>query len=1112
MKIEPNLKKTLLSLLIGTIFSPHMAIATPLDFSQLPPGKLTVPPTPNVILSVDDSGSMDEKVGGGDNKKKIFRLKEALTQVFNDKLLLPDGKIRLAWQAMWNNGNAATAGTLTAGNTNSMKVLDETHRTNFLAFTNSLSANNGTPSHKMMLQTYNYMKVGKTINSPWASVPGTTELPYLGCRRSYHIFMTDGAWNGYETNQLPGEVDNVSYELPDTDKTIYDVTSPQTNVYRGSQKNLLADWAMKMWQEDLQPDIPNQLKPSTTDGVISEEPVTSSSGKTTLLKRYWNPKHNPATWQHLVQYTIGYGEDAYSWPSAPKWSTADDDNYGSGGDYAKLVNGEVSWAPTVMQNLNANNPAELWHMAINSRGKFYPTGPGRKYSLQDAFRKIIENINLENTADVASMSSSSTTNIRSDVNRYVAGFEPKKWSGYIRADRINTTGEYSAEPGWGTNAGAVAPNDRKTTGQKLDALTGITDRVILTTNDATNKGVSFEWATNTTKLSATQKALLDGGSLGSDRVNFIRGERTKEGGISGSPFRVRDSRQGDIINSNVWYLSNPASNFNFKGYLNFSKAHSKRLPMVYVGGNDGMLHGFSAVDGSEQIAYIPKGVIANLEQLSRPDYAHKYYVDGSPFSGDVDTADRSAPTYTPDWRTMLVGTLGAGGKGYFVLDVTQPGTTDAAVSSTFTAGNANSLVVMDKTMNPNITTSSDDEDIGHIFAPPVLDDTNPYKTSQIALLNNERWAVILGNGYNSTKERPVLLIQYLDGDKELKKIVATETQTVSNPVNPVLDTNVLANGLSAPRLVDINSDGKADLVYAGDLKGNLWKFDLTSKAASDWGVSFNGKPLYTATYVDGVNQTRQPISSQPIVKANDRGAGGMMVAFGTGVNITDTDRNSTKTQSVYSVLDNTKYKIVEKIVKIDTDTTKNGATPMPVSGITELVNQLPGSAEIKGSGVSSDRTFWTMSQNGVNYTDTTKTLKKGWYLNLPVTGERVLKPISFFDGSNNLMVYSQVPSYGGQITQAESCEASATEEKQYLTLLNIMDGKKPSVQVMDTNGDGLYNSTTDKGASRMDLPPGVISSVVGKKTNALTAGNGGKKIELARMPEQSMRPSWRQLQ
>lgn len=1108
MKKSPLFKKTALGALIAAVCTPHVSLADPLDFSTLPPGFVSIPPTPNVILSVDDSGSMDEKVGGGDNNTKMFRLKEALATVFNDKLLLPDGKIRLAWQVMHNNGGSPGAGSLTVGAVNSMKILDDTHRTNFLSFANSLTPSSGTPSHRMMKQAYTYMKVGKSINSPWAYTPGAKEGPYLGCRRSYHIFMTDGGWNGYAASELPGEADNTNYPLPDG--VTYDTASDQTNVYRGAQSDLLADWAMRMWREDLQTDIDNLITPSTTDGV----PSTETFGSTTL-QRYWNPKHNPAKWQHIVNYTIGYGTGAYSWPDAPKWSMADDDNYGAGGDYSKLVTGAATWVPAVFGNLNANNPAELWHIAINSRGKFYPTGPGRKYDLKEAFTRILENINIQNTADVASMAGSSSTNIRTDLQRFTAGYDPKKWAGYVRADKIDTSGNTSPDPIWGVTSGT----NHSTTANKLDAR-DISTRVILTTNNDTNQGVSFEWENGTAKLSATQKALLDGGSLGEKRTNFIRGERTYEEGTSSKPFRVRDSRQGDIVNSNIWYVDKPSSNYSFKGYRSFVTTHKNRLPMLYVGGNDGMLHGFSGVDGEEQIAYIPKAVIPELSKLSDPGYVHRYYVDGSPFTGDANLADNASP---PDWRTLLVGTLGAGGKGYFVLDVTQPGSKSGTPATTFSAVNAKNLVVMDKTLHPStpLIAGSDDEDIGHIFHPPVIDDNNPFKASQIALMNDNRWAIIMGNGYNSKNERPVLLIQYLDGLKELVKIVATGNQKLSVPKNSTTDTNIIANGLSAPKPVDLNSDGKVDIVYAGDLKGNLWKFDLTSPNASVWSVASWGstdatpcawktsicKPLFTAEY----SGKRQPITAPPTVKANDRGAGGMMVAFGTGANLTDSDRSSTDVQSVYSILDNTHYKIVSGKLVINTDTADNGVIPTSVSGTSDLVKQdMVNTTGITGQGVSSARRFWQMTQNSVNYDASKGPVKKGWYFNFQVASERVLRPMSFFDGSNNLMVYSVTPAYGGNGSTEESCDPAGTPEGAYLTLLNIMDGKKPGVQVMDSNGDGFYN-TADNGVSRMTLPAGAISVTTTKK--GITISGGDKKPDtLAPMPEQPARPSWRQLQ
>src|SRR5256885_111616 len=136
------------------------------------------------------------------------------------------------------------------------------------------------------------------------------------------------------------------------------------------------------------------------------------------------------------------------------------------------------------------------------------------------------------------------------------------------------------------------------------------------------------------------------------------------------PFRQRGSRQGDIVNSQIWHTGRPVDNSPLPGYAAYALAQQKRQPMIYVGGNDGMLHGFSATDGSEKIAYIPRGVISGLARLSDLDYdtRHRYFVDGSAMSGDINSGSHASP----QWRTVLAGMPGAGAKGYFVLDITHP--------------------------------------------------------------------------------------------------------------------------------------------------------------------------------------------------------------------------------------------------------------------------------------------------------------------------------------------------------------------------------------------------------------------------------------------------------
>lgn len=1189
---QTRFNKTLIAMAVGTALAPHSSWA--LDFAQSPPGTAEPYVAPNVIISVDDSGSMNyrldqENESGATNNttptvasptpddpnRKVWRstdrrmnvLKYALKQVFDDTTLLPDGKIRLAWQAM--NANNGAPGALDLTSANAMRRLNTTHRTNFKSFVNTLYPSSSTPSHKMLKQADEYMRLPLASNGPWAFNPGTTGTPYLGCRRNYHIFMTDGRWNGGVSG---GSQDDNTAGKTFPDGTAY-ANNANTKLYHDAYSDTLADWAFKSWSERLQP-AASLTGTVTPIAEYDQAPATELIGGVNLPK-YWNPKYNPANWAHMVTYTIGFSAMAYTWPGASSIiAPTDKVPFGYDGSFPNLVNGSQVWPK--MDNENKRS-LDLWHAALNGRGRFFAVEQGE--DLEKAFRMIIQQINTQNEPDRGSTATSGSNASRNDVGKYTANYVPQEsWRGWVSAEKVKTDGTTIPEPGW----------DNKTTADLLDAA-GFTvgTRLILSWNDKDQWGAPFKWTADESNLSTGQKAFLslksDGTSdtLGEDRLNYIRGDRSKEGTENPvnypttKPFRERKSRQGSIVNSEVWYVGAPVSNYSIKGYTAFTRTNKARLPMIYVGGNDGMLHGFSAVNGAEKLAYVPRGVIPAVGRLADPSFNqnHRYFVDGSPMTGDVDigTGDKTEPNYAPDWRTLLVGSLGAGGKGYFVLDVTNPGTT-AGANGNFDEANAKTLVVMDKTRHaseaaPDVATCEDSAltpaadkeaclamaDMGHIFAKPVMDDTNPQRTTQIVRMNNNRWAAVMGNGYNSKSQRPVLLVQYLDGNKELLRLVATGTTATGG-------TNTTDNGLSTPRLVDINSDGRPDVAYAGDIKGNLWKFLLADSSDANWGVArwgsnansttnhtTNGTPLFTAMGgtegSPGSRTLAQPITTVPTVRANDRKkevpvqgggtktmpVGGMMVAFGTGSNLATynaanpNDPNTNvngNIQTVYSVLDNTRYVLVgakKDRVAVCADTAgtcgelvKDTADlPATVSASELIARSIPDTAVHTRDG----HDFWTIDSS----TTMDWTTKKGWYLDLPVTRERVLKPMEFYDGSNIMTVFSQVPAKGSRLDPSiESCDAgSVDKERQYVTLINIMDGKKPSVQIMDTNGDGKYNLTTDKGASRMSVTAGAQTMIKRGEKMRLT----GKKADgtddnedWALMPEQSMRPSWRQVQ
>ncbi|RYH15299.1 MAG: pilus assembly protein PilC, partial [Alcaligenaceae bacterium] len=285
--------------------------------------------------------------------------------IFRDTTLLPEGKIRLAWQVMHNNGNASDAKNVDSAsmNTNSMRSLTDTQRTNFINFVNSLTPRNGTPSHLMFQQADDYMRRTLSANSPWASKPGTTGAPYLACRRSYHIMMTDGRWNGTASG---GSQDDNTQNLTLPDGTIYGSTStasrPSNKLYSDSFSDTLADWAFKSWAVPAQTSGMTGTMQPTADyrkAPATENFATPTAPASAVLDRYWNPRYNPATWPHMVTYTIGFSQMASTWPGAnaiikPSQTVP----FGYDGSFPNFVTGTQTWPRMDAENKRS---LDLWH-------------------------------------------------------------------------------------------------------------------------------------------------------------------------------------------------------------------------------------------------------------------------------------------------------------------------------------------------------------------------------------------------------------------------------------------------------------------------------------------------------------------------------------------------------------------------------------------------------------------------------------------------------------------------------------------------------------------------------------------------------------------------------
>lgn len=971
-----------------------------------PQGARVSAAAPNIIISVDNSGSM-----GATGTKT---LQTALLDTFADSTRLPDGRIRLAWQAM--NACSGFPGINNGGcKNNGMRAFEGTHRANFKKWVNALKPSGGTPSFRMFINAGEYLKAtGLGVDSPWAYQPGFEEKPILSCRKSFHIFLSDG---GYGDRSTIGDVDGTFIPLLPDQKTTYIPNTSQTNLYSDDLANTLADVAFHYWATDLQPDIPNDVPESWAsyngqkNYFKDNNENYGSNTAPAILEPFWNPRNNPATWQHMVNYTIGF-KGAASWNGAPTWSG--ESNTG----LSKLILREEKWKTGLPDH---------WHAAINSRGRFIPVKLASE--LSPAFKEILDEIS-DRATQAPAAAAGSNLRLGSPGLVFVTRFNAADWSGSVTAYPISTSGQQGATPLWDA-------------AKLLDARTDA--RRILTVNSTTGLGTTFDWG----NLSTTQQSLLKGGdNFGTQRVAYIAGDLSAHGS-----FRARSSRLGSIVNSVPLYVGAPGSTPNRSAaYLSFIRQNNQRPAVTYVGSGSGKLHAFDAATGRELMAYVPQGLYSKkLRDFTLDGYQHQYMVDGSPFSADADI--RSDIRGASQWSTILVGTLGLGGRGYFALNASQP--------ESFATAAPGKLVLFDRSA-PG--TTGDDADIGHIASPPVLDSQGDSRSEQIVRLNNNRWALLMGNGVNSPNQRPVLLIQYLDGTRELKTLVANTT-------------NKQGNGLGSPRAVDLDGNGTTDLVYAGDQKGQVWRFDLLGADTAKWKVGLKGQPL------------ARGISTQPITAAPywlPHPLGGLQIAVGTGRHLATSDQSNTVTQTLFGIRDNFKFSLDKGSIQLSESTL--------ITSLNQLVRQSVDS--------TSDNGFSTTTGHTVNYSQ-----KHGWYLDLPVAGERLLENPSLLKGQ--LIEFVTV---SPNSTPPQSCEKpSYSSGTTFISYLDIINGASPANSLFTPVATDARYLTNRYQTSSLRV---IARSLLRRKDIAIDPVNGNDGTTSTTdilSTQKSIRIDWRQL-
>lgn len=792
--------------------------------------------------------------------------------------------VRVAWQNINDSNNWLSKATKI------FKFVDvdanNKVRTDFYNWLFAITADKSTPNRSAAKRAGEYFtnRSGSDDSNPYWDRDVNKELI---CRKNFHIQMTDGLWNGDADVTAPG-TDTVSRNLPDGMQR-FSISDQESKVVWNEATNTvptMADIAFYYWSTDLQADLDgttslfgkkaNRLKVPANivdqSTALFGTPLAKDADPRTNKEIYWNPANDPATWPHLVQYMIGFG--------------ASGNLVNDAATYDKLRKGTVAWPVPAVGTDDGRKIDDMWHAALNSRGKYF--GVSSPSALVDALNKIISSILLQSTTPMAGGLNSAVLTAASVT--YQAGFDPGTWSGSLKAFSIATDGSIGKTALWDGRS-------------LLDARTPDTRVILTSTGVGAAKGAAFTWANAGAALKAVD-ADFDAKYTGAKRLAWLRGDQSD----AGKTFRQRSSVFGAVINGQTLYVAAPTGGYlnnwpkdspeakgakNDKSYEQFRADHLKRAPTLYVAANDGMLHAFDAttsttdptkVDvtpspGKERWAYVPYSVYGRLRGWSSlTDFSFMPSVDGTPVTRDVYFGAGSKQ----GWHTILVAGLRLGGRGVYALDVTEAASTEGSTSGKV-------MGPADRVLWEFNNTSTGGANLGYTFGRP-----------NIGRLANGKWVVLVPAGYfpegstetaasNAFSSLFVLDAQTGELLRELK------TPTTVTGITDAIESY----GLSTPVMGDYNSDQVDDVAFAGDLLGNMWRFDLADGDPTNWTAELFFRPK---------NPGYRPVTVMPRLFPTP-GASGFTVVFGTGKYLGGKDNvvdDNTRVQAVYGIRDSGK--------------------------------------------------------------------------------------------------------------------------------------------------------------------------------------------------------------
>jgi type IV pilus assembly protein PilY1 len=916
----------------------------------------------------------------------------------------------------------------------------------------------------------------------------------LACQPSYTILTTDGYWNDSSSvavqmngSTLVGDQDGVNSGYSTQAIGAFDALGAS---------NTLADVAMYYYKTDLRPDLANQVPATQKDNASHQRMVTFTVGLGLAGTLQYDPNYETQTSGDF--FDIKQGTKSWPVPTASAETTLDDlwhaavngrGTFFSAQDPVALANGIAETLNAVQARVGAGAAAATSNLQPVAGDNFAFTAQYETVSWTGDLRARTIDLSSGTVSSRELWSAQALLDQRAHTTRKIFIFDP--------ADTV--TGATVTVNGVSRTQNANKLRSFCWTDAPIGAYPTCDDGGLLTAAEMSahfnpmggpNGALlqSIPWPTDGSlrHLVATSATLVD----------FLRGDVANELSSVGATgltdlYRNRTHVLGDIVNAQPAYVKAPPFSYTDPFYSTYKSNNTNRIGTVFAAANDGMLHAFETDpdnnpyfqtagigtlttsddtfagtlntspingEGSERWAYIPSMVFPTLKRLAEANYAtqHRYLTDGSPVVGDVCFGHTtSAPCASAsNWKTILVAGLNAGGRGYYALDITDPANPKGLWE--LKGGTGTTCLT---TVQANSGTFGEDCNIGLSFGNPII----------VKRPSDGRWVVLLTSGHNNISPgdgKGYLYVVDAQSGLILQRMGTGVGCDGVSTTAPCTAGNVDPSGLSRINawVNNATENNTALSVYGGDLKGNLWRFQLEDTPE----VPANTVTRIT-TLVNASN-VAQPITTRPELTliANSR-----IVYVATGKLLGDPDRDNTDRQSVYAIK--------------DPMSTASSPVYSAIRGVTGFVQQTL-------SLIASETDRRTTTNNSVNLlTD------KGWYVDLPDGGgsnpsERVtVDPVLQL---GTLVVPSNLPS-------DDDCVAGGTG------WVNFMDARTGSYipGSTDNMSGSRIGASLIVGVNVVQLPGGTVKTIVTTADNQQLTQN----TPVAPTTTQGRRVSWREL-